>query len=164
MIPPSGSSPAKKGRFEKPVKRRNFLGFAAVGSFLASWGAGIIGALRLPIPSVYPEANPRFRIGRPDRFPVGSVTRIPGRNVWIFRDERGFYAISAVCTHLGCIVDRGEDHFKCPCHGSVFDEGGKVLSGPAPSPLPWLEIGLDPSGELIVDTQVAVPPGSRYAV
>ena len=151
-------------RFERPVKRRNFVSLAAMGSFLGAWGAALIGALRLPIPSVYPEASPRFRIGRPDSFSVGSGTRISGRNVWIFRDEEGIYAISAVCTHLGCIVDRAENQFTCPCHGTTFDAQGKVTSGPAPGPLPWLEITLHPSGDLIVDTESTVPSGSRYPV
>ncbi len=159
-----GSHPAKKGRFEKPVVRRNFLGLAAVGSFIATWGAAVIGALRLPIPSVYPEANPRFRIGRPDRYPAGSATRIPGRNVWIFRDVQGVYAISAICTHLGCIVDRSAERFTCPCHGSEFDAEGRVTKGPAPSPLKWVEVSIDPSGDLVVDMQAEVPPGSRHAV
>ncbi len=156
---------SQSSRFEEPAKRRNFLALAAVGSFVGAWGAALIGALRLPIPSVYPEASPRFRIGRPDTYLLGSATRIPGRNVWIFRDESGFYAISAVCTHLGCIVDRDENQqFICPCHGTFFDAEGKLLSGPAPAPLPWLEIGLDPSGDLFVDTDSKVPPGSRHAV
>lgn len=155
---------SQSSRFEQPVKRRNVLRLAAVGSFLGAWGAALVGALRLPIPSVYPEASARFRIGRPDRFPLGSATRIPGRNVWVFRDEEGFYAISAVCPHLGCIVDRGESHFTCPCHGSDFDAQGAVLSGPAPGPLPWFEIRLHPSGDLLVDSGARVPPGSRYKV
>ncbi len=152
---------SESSRFEEPVKRRNFLSLAALGSFAGAWGAALIGALRLPIPSVYPEASPRFRIGRPDLYPVGSATPIPKRNVWVFRDEKGFWAISAVCTHLGCIVMRDEKkEFICPCHGTVFNAQGKNMSGPAPGPLPWFEIGLDPSGDLYVDTQSKVPPGS----
>ncbi len=155
---------SESSRFEEPVKRRNFLSLAALGSFVGAWGAALIGALRLPIPSVYPEASPRFRIGRPDLYPPGSATRIPGRNVWVFRDKKGFYVISAVCTHLGCIVDRSKDQFVCPCHGTLFDTQGNLVSGPAPGPLPWLEIGLDPSGDLFVNADSKVPPGSRYAV
>jgi cytochrome b6-f complex iron-sulfur subunit len=158
------SSLSQSNRFEKPVKRRKFLSLAAVGSFVGAWGAALVGALRLPIPSVYPEASPRFRIGRPDLYPPGSATRIPGRNVWVFRDEKGFYVISAVCTHLGCIVERSENQFTCPCHGTLFDAQGKNISGPAPSPLPWFEIGPDPSGDLFINSGSMVPPGSRYKV
>ena len=154
----------ESSRFKQPLPRRSFLGLAAVGTFAASWFAGILGALKLTVPAVYPEANPRFRVGRADLFQVGSAKRIGGRNVWIFRDEEGFFVISAICTHLGCIVDKKGEGFSCPCHGSVFDARGDVTSGPAPAPLPWLEIGLDPSGDLFVDTDVAVPQGTRFAV
>ena len=46
-------------------------------------------------------------------------------------------AISASCSHLGCIVTWDEDQkiFKCPCHDGRFDVEGKVISGPPPGPL-----------------------------
>ena len=47
------------------------------------------------------------------------------------------YAINAVCTHLGCVVPFNEaaNKFMCPCHGSQYDETGKVIRGPAPKSL-----------------------------
>jgi cytochrome b6-f complex iron-sulfur subunit len=44
------------------------------------------------------------------------------------------YGINAVCTHLGCVVpwNASENKFMCPCHGSQYDETGKVVRGPAP--------------------------------
>ena len=44
------------------------------------------------------------------------------------------YAINAVCTHLGCVVpwNRAANKYMCPCHGSQYDENGKVVRGPAP--------------------------------
>jgi Rieske Fe-S protein len=46
-------------------------------------------------------------------------------------------AISATCTHLGCVVSWMDDEkiFKCPCHNGRFNTAGKVLSGPPPAPL-----------------------------
>lgn len=46
-------------------------------------------------------------------------------------------AFSAVCTHLGCLVEYRNDDKKihCNCHGSVFDLDGKNIAGPAPRPL-----------------------------
>ncbi|KAI3753810.1 hypothetical protein L2E82_25874 [Cichorium intybus] len=43
------------------------------------------------------------------------------------------YGINAVCTHLGCIVpwNTVEKKFMCPCHGSQYDNFGKVIKGPA---------------------------------
>ncbi len=44
------------------------------------------------------------------------------------------YGLSAVCTHLGCVVpwNISENKFICPCHGSQYDSTGKVVRGPAP--------------------------------
>jgi cytochrome b6-f complex iron-sulfur subunit len=44
------------------------------------------------------------------------------------------YALNAVCTHLGCVVpwNRAANKFMCPCHGSQYDNTGKVVRGPAP--------------------------------
>ena len=44
------------------------------------------------------------------------------------------YGLNAVCTHLGCVVpwDANKDRYICPCHGSQYDNEGKVVRGPAP--------------------------------
>jgi cytochrome b6-f complex iron-sulfur subunit len=50
---------------------------------------------------------------------------------------KGIYALSRVCTHLGCLVyfDKSEQKIICPCHAAKFSIEGNVLSGPAPKPL-----------------------------
>jgi Rieske Fe-S protein len=56
----------------------------------------------------------------------------------VYRDMAGeLHVMSAVCPHLGCIVDwnSSEKTWDCPCHGSRFDCVGKVISGPANVPL-----------------------------
>lgn len=44
------------------------------------------------------------------------------------------YGVNAVCTHLGCVVpwNSAENKFMCPCHGSQYNNQGKVVRGPAP--------------------------------
>lgn len=56
-----------------------------------------------------------------------------------------FVALSAVCTHLGCVVAWQEQsgEFQCPCHGGRFSADGKVLGGPPPKPLETLSVVLD---------------------
>ncbi|HEY3438744.1 MAG TPA: Rieske (2Fe-2S) protein [Actinotalea sp.] len=50
-------------------------------------------------------------------------------------------AFSAICTHMGCVVEPKADKLVCPCHGSVFQAAsGANLSGPAPSPLPPVQV------------------------
>lgn len=155
----------KSPRFQKPRKRRDFLGLAAIWSMVSAFALSLFGAVRLPMPSVFPESNSKAKIGPPEKFPKGSQTHLPGLNMWIFHDEHGFYAISTICTHLGCIVARQADGgFDCPCHGSVFDPLGKVLGGPAPKALDWLAISLTPDGQLVVDRVQTVPFGTRFSV
>ena len=49
----------------------------------------------------------------------------------------GYKAVSAVCTHLGCIVywDEKKEVIACPCHEAFFTTEGAVISGPPPAPL-----------------------------
>jgi len=74
-----------------------------------------------------------------------------------FAPKSAFFALSAVCTHLGCITRWVEDEeiIACPCHGSKFNRDGGLLQGPAPRPLRRIAIRLE-DGELIVDTAVEV--------
>ena len=58
----------------------------------------------------------------------------------IMKDDTGFYALSLICTHLGCTVTVTDDSLSCPCHGSRFDRQGKVEKGPANDPLRRLEL------------------------
>ncbi|MBI5639056.1 MAG: Rieske (2Fe-2S) protein [Nitrospirae bacterium] len=64
--------------------------------------------------------------------------------------DKGFIALSKVCTHLGCLVDYDstKKRLVCPCHAGVFSLEGKVLSGPPPKPL--LKYAVKVQGEDIV--------------
>ncbi len=154
-----------KKRFEKPVERRDFVGMSAVASATGALAVAAIGAARLPMPSVFPESNSRVKLGPLDRFLLANVTPVPEQRLWIYVDEAGLYAMSAVCTHLGCLVaNNGEEGFFCPCHGSRFNAQGKVVGGPAPKPLLFLELTLSPDGQLVVDKQKTVPADERLKV
>lgn len=152
-------------RFERPIERRDFLGIGATTAACTAAALATGGAMRLPMPSVFPESNPRFKAGVPDQYAVDSVTYLADRRVYIFRDAEGLYAISAVCTHLGCLVHHREDGgFACPCHGSRFDATGRVEGGPAPRALEWLDVSLAPTGALVIDASKQVPAGTKFAV
>lgn len=73
--------------------------------------------------------------------------------VWIIKEEKGFYALFAKCTHLGCTPNwlPAEAKFKCPCHGSGFFKDGTNFEGPAPRPLDRFPIEVAEDGSLIVD-------------
>ena len=72
----------------------------------------------------------------------GRVMEIEGQAAAVFRALDGEFTVrSAVCTHLGCQVqwNRAEHTWDCPCHGSRFKPDGRVIGGPAETPLPPLE-------------------------
>lgn len=148
-------------RFLAPETRRDFLGMAAAWSAVVALVMATIGAMRLPMPSVFPESNSRVKLGTPQRYSVGTKQYFPNHSLWLFRDEVGFHAISATCTHLGCIALRNDEGtFHCPCHGSSFDEMGNVKGGPAPKPLVWVELTVSPEGWLVADTLKEVKQGT----
>ena len=147
-----------------PVTRRSFLSLAALGSFLVATATAVAGMLRLPRPAVLPGPVRRFKVGHAEGFAVGTETLFEKENFYVFRDAQGVYAVSAVCTHLGCTVARSRTGFECPCHGSKFRTDGGVEAGPAPRPLPWLEIGRAADGQLVVYADNEVPAGTRFRV
>lgn len=150
---------------EEPSRRRDFLGLSALWTSALAMGTALAGMLRLPKPAVLPGPLRIYKLGDPAQFAVGSVTRMQAANFHLFRDEQGFHAISAVCTHLGCIVAYNEGQgFACPCHGSRFNERGAVIGGPAPAGLPWLEISLSPDGQLQVNAESQVNRGTKFPV
>ncbi|MET9730146.1 FAD-dependent oxidoreductase [Streptomyces sp. NPDC006458] len=68
----------------------------------------------------------------------GAVLRVGGHRCAVHRDDSGqLHAVSARCTHLGCLVafNRAEQAWECPCHGSRFAPDGRILQGPAVRPL-----------------------------
>ncbi|MFR0354911.1 FAD-dependent oxidoreductase [Streptomyces sediminimaris] len=74
----------------------------------------------------------------------GAVVRVGARHCAVHRDEKGeLRAVSARCTHLGCLVafNRAEQAWECPCHGSRFAPDGSILQGPAVRPLERRDIG-----------------------
>jgi cytochrome b6-f complex iron-sulfur subunit len=130
-----------------PPQRRKFL-----FTMLAGLGA-LIGAA---------SAWPVFRFLSPiDSGDAGAQVIVPRGDVVSgkahFFDYRGkpavllqpspgnFVALSAVCTHLGCVIAWQEQvgEFLCPCHGGRFSAQGKVLGGPPPKPLESLVVQLD---------------------
>ena len=74
-------------------------------------------------------------------------------NAWIVRDDESIFALSTVCTHLGCTPNwlPVESKFKCPCHGSGFRMTGIHFEGPAPRPLERFKISLANDGQILVD-------------
>ena len=152
---PAASTPPTPSTGE--MDRRSFIKWSAVGwtAFIAVVGGYSTMVLRFLFPNVLFEPVQTFRAGMPDDYDPRSVSeRFKDQyGVWIVRDEEKIYALSTVCTHLGCTPNwLGNDNkFKCPCHGSGFYKTGINFEGPAPRPLERFKIALADNGEIIVD-------------
>ena len=144
----------------EPVARRDFLGLSAVTAALGTLLFAGLGMLRLPKAAVLPSPSRRFRVQLPESLADGEPFVPPGRAVAVYRQGGTVFAVSTICTHLGCIVKPGAAGFECPCHGSRFAPDGKVLKGPAPKALPWLAVREVGKNAYVVDEGRTVPPGT----
>ncbi len=137
------------------MDRRRFMGWTGWVGILGSLAVGLLGFVRFLFPRVLFEPPQTFKAGMPEEYPAGSVdTRFIGsQRVLIIREEEGLYALSAICTHLGCTVRwlATANKFKCPCHGSGFFRSGINFEGPAPRPLERVKIALAEDGQILVD-------------
>ncbi len=155
-----------EGPGSKPpeLSRRQF--FIKVGATsLAVAGAGACAfGWRYLSPNVLYEPSPVVSAGKPEHYAANSVTLDAKLGVFVVRSPAGFYALNAVCTHLGCLtVWKPESGvIACPCHGSTFQRDGAVIAGPAPSPLPWLKMWMSDDGNLMIDRSARVDPQSAY--
>jgi cytochrome b6-f complex iron-sulfur subunit len=135
--------------------RRDFFTRFGWGGFGVFSGLTLVGLLRSAFPRVLFQPPSTFKAGLPSDYTIGEVSEKFKKDfrVWIVREEEGFYAIFAKCTHLGCTPRwlRAEKKFKCPCHGSGFFKSGLNFEGPAPRPLDRFEIRLADDGQLVVD-------------
>jgi cytochrome b6-f complex iron-sulfur subunit len=141
------------------IGRRNFLnGIAGAALSLAAVGAAAV-TVEYLAPNVLFEPPTSFRIGPPENYPPNSVTLILEQHVYVVRVPAGFRALSAICTHLGCITrwNPDIDLIACPCHGSRFNMDGSVVRGPAPRPLPHFAMRLMPDGDLMINKLETVP-------
>lgn len=153
--------------------RREFM-FGSVAWFRVGWlvftagAAATGGALqRFLFPNVLYEPPQVFKAGNPSDYPANQ-TYVDERfkekyAAWVVRTpndsatgKAGFYAITTVCTHLGCTPNylASESKFKCPCHGSGFQTSGINFEGPAPRPLERFRIVIADDGQILVDKTV----------
>lgn len=154
------SGPQRSRLDPEPMPRRDVLGLASLWASASALLFAVVGMMRLPKAAVLASPSKKFRVTLPETLPVGEAFVPPGRAVALFKDAEGVYAVSTICTHLGCVVKANAEGFECPCHGSRFTHDGTVAKGPAPRPLPWLKIsGKD--GQFVVDEGATVPQGTK---
>lgn len=150
--------------------RRGFLAAAAAtclspfwmawASFAAATAASTLAVLRFMLPNVLTEPPSKFKVGPTADYDLGTVSeKFKAQfGIWVvhtdkYQGKNLIYALSTVCTHLGCTPSwlDGEQKYKCPCHGSGFYINGINFEGPAPRPLERVGIRLAEDGMLEVD-------------
>ncbi len=132
------------------------VGFTSLAATLSMW---TLGMARFMFPNIITEPPSRFKVGLAADFPFGQVSEKfkASSGIWVVNGEynglREIYALSTICTHLGCTPNwlEAEQKFKCPCHGSGFYKDGINFEGPAPRPLERYAIRLAEDGQLEVD-------------
>ena len=130
-----------------------------LGSLAVAGVGALVSGSEFLSPNVLYEPSPITNVGKPERYPQGSVTADPKTGTYIVHGSEGFYALSAVCTHLGCLTTWApeQNRILCPCHGSKFTLEGAKIEGPAPRPLPWLRVWISDEGDLMVDRSTIIP-------
>ncbi len=156
----------EKSESKTPVNRRDFFNqIAGCALAIAGIGAAVV-TVEYSSPNVLFEPPTTFRAGSLDDYPANSVTYIQDQQVYIVRTDKGLWAMSAVCTHLGCITQwkPESNQIACPCHGSKFERDGRVQAGPAPHGLPHFAVRLTADGALEVDKLETVKAGEILRV
>ncbi len=149
--------PLRTAPLRGDVSRRGLFSALGLGwaAFAAAGAAGGGAMLRFLMPNVLYEPPQEFKAGYPTEFAVGAVDERfkAAYGVWIVREPTGFYALSTVCTHLGCTPNwlQADEKFKCPCHGSGFVRTGINVEGPAPRPLERYRIAMAEDGQILID-------------
>ncbi|HTY59128.1 MAG TPA: Rieske (2Fe-2S) protein [Bacteroidota bacterium] len=133
-----------------PIKGRRDVLKLLVGVWGALCAAPVLGMVLQYITPVAARGSLKesVLVGKEGDFASGSVkiVRVGKDPVLLIHTTGGqFRALSARCTHLGCVVqyqDSPTPHFGCNCHGSQFDMNGVNIAGPAPRPLPPYRVTL----------------------
>lgn len=102
------------------------------------------------IPLISEDDLPRTGVKKTEIVYTSSGKEVRKR-VFIVSSEDGFIVLSAVCSHLGCLVNyrREKGEFVCPCHGGRYDLAGRNISGPPPAPLTRFPVRIE-DGKVLV--------------
>jgi len=143
------------------MKRRSFIGKAAIALATFTGGVAAISYLRQFFPRLAGERK-RIVLDDPKRYPVDTFTFMEEHNLYVYRDHEGIKAVSAICTHLGCVLEKSIDGFECPCHGSCYNKDGEVLSGPAPRDLAWYSVSRGADGRIVINPGKSVQSDEKF--
>ncbi len=158
----ASSAPGPEGGRGTSVSRRHFIGYL-LGFSVVATAAGvltpIVGYL-LPPRGVAAGAGGRVQVGTAQDFLVGQGKVVPVNDkpvIVVNTAQGGLKGFSAICTHLGCVVewDQRRQFILCPCHDGRFNPvNGSVISGPPPTPLPEVALAVEGDAVYVGDAPV----------
>jgi len=136
------------------ISRGQFLGIIWGGSLAFIFAQAAAALLKFIKPVSGGGFGGLVYAGRIQEYAINSVNRILAGRFYISRTDNGIIALWQKCTHLGCAIpwDEEKGQFHCPCHGSVFNEVGDVLGGPAPRAMDFFQSEIS-QDEVWVDTE-----------
>ena len=139
-----------EGPLDEPVSRRGFFKYAVLGFAALATAGGVlvpIIAYLWPPKQAGAAAGGKVSVASTVDLPPGKgqVYSVNNKPVIVINTTDGYKALSATCTHLGCIVFWAEQKkvIACPCHAAFFTTNGDVISGPAPAPLPVYRVQVE---------------------
>jgi len=158
QVPGGGGLPARRGFFSRRAILR-WAGWGTIMALLTQWTVGF-GTFFWPkkVGAFGGEVN----AGNVDDMKVGDVKLVNEGKCYVSRVPEGVLALWWKCPHLGCTVpwkpnDPSMDalassgRFNCPCHGSIYDRYGNIVSGPAPRPMDLFQVAVR-EGRIYVTT------------
>lgn len=147
----SSMPPAENPQTPEAPARRRFLQWLLGGAFsLIALAIATVSEQFMRPPLTTPQRAPAL-IRRENAPALGQAIYVPAVRAYLMRDEQGYFALSAVCTHLGCLVEQSGAGLQCPCHGSQYDRTGRNLTGPASRPLSHWALTRNAQGDLVID-------------
>lgn len=145
----------RRGRVDFSLDRRGIMrvGIVAAVAVVATSTVHFFSRSKT-VSTIGSKADPN-RIIRLSKIAVGQTHEflsVSGHPSILFRTTHGVFAYSEICTHQGCVISYSptDKLLICPCHGTIYDpyDNAKVLSGPAPSPVPKVNVAIE--GDWIV--------------
>ena len=129
----------KKNEVEEEGRRNFLANLLYGGGILAAFGGFTAGLFRFIIPKKKPPKMKEVLVAHFDEIELGDAKpmEVAGQKIFVVHLKEGYRVLSAICTHLGCIVQwqKENQQFFCPCHKGRYRPDGTVISGPPPRPL-----------------------------
>ncbi|HUX88371.1 MAG TPA: ubiquinol-cytochrome c reductase iron-sulfur subunit [Chloroflexota bacterium] len=160
---PEQTIPKDSARPEaRRVSRRTLIRMGTLATLGLLAIEAIVGFISFYTPRKFGVFGSKVPLGKPGQFALASITTFVEAKLFMSHVPEGFLAMYWKCPHLGCTVqwhpeEPTEDklapmgRFHCPCHGSIYDRYGQIISGPAPRPLDLFKLTLV-NGNFIADT------------